>query len=493
MLFNSYVFLLGFLPVTLIGFFLIARASRVFAAAWLGLASLVFYGWWDWRYVPILLASIAFNFAVGRLIDRCRDGQGARRKALLVGAIVVDLGALAYFKYAEFLVSNVAALTGLPLVIAKIALPLGISFYTFTQLAYLVDTYRKKATEKSFLHYVLFVTYFPHLIAGPIIHHKDVMPQFARPDTYRFSRAGFAVGAVFLIVGLFKKCFLADGVAVFATPVFDAAEHGQVLPLLDAWGGALAYTCQLYFDFSGYSDMAVGLSLMLNVKLPFNFDSPYKATSISDFWRRWHISLSTFLRDYLYIPLGGNRNGEFARYRNLMLTMLIGGLWHGAGWTFVLWGGLHGAYLVVNHHWSAWRARRAASVGRAEVLAGAVLTFLAVVVAWVFFRATSWQGAVNLLAGMVGAGAAPAAPSVGLLANWAWVVALLMIATLLPNTQEFVARHVSDHPSIAVEAREVRTVAWRAPGLALALGLGLLTALSLMNLSRPSEFLYFNF
>lgn len=500
MLFNSYIFLLGFAPVALIGFFLLGRLNARFAAGWLAAMSIVFYGWWNPRYVPILLLSIAINFLFGRLIDACRADQAVRRKLLLVVAVTIDLTALAYFKYADFLIVNLDALTGLDLALAHVVLPLGISFYTFTQLAYLVDTYRNKATEKDVLHYILFVTYFPHLIAGPIIHHKDVMPQFAKPATYRFDRDRFAIGMVFLILGLFKKCFLADGVAAYAGPVFDAAEHGQALTAWQAWGGALAYTFQLYFDFSGYSDMAVGLSLMLNVKLPFNFDSPYKATSISDFWKRWHISLSTFLRDYVYIPLGGNRSGEGRRLRNLMLTMLIGGLWHGAGWTFVIWGGLHGLYLVINHRWSALRGRIGGPAGRIEVVAGSLLTFFAVVIAWVFFRATSFQGATTMLSGMAGlnaGGSSTASVFAGtrdaLIQTWTWCVALFTVTTLLPNSQQFVARWVSDRPSIGVEVRDTGAATWVRPGAGLALALGGLAALALMNLSRPSEFLYFNF
>ena len=494
-LFNSYVFLLAFLPIALIGFFAIGRRHQRYAAAWLAAMSLVFYGWWNPRYVPILLASIVVNFFFGRCIAACSPDRKARATALLVAALAIDLVALAYFKYADFLISNVAALTGLDLVLAHVVLPLGISFYTFTQIAYLVDTFRNKATERKFLPYLLFVTYFPHLIAGPIIHHKDVMPQFARPETYRFSRKALAVGVVFLVLGLFKKCFLADGVAVYAGPVFAAAEQGHALGMLQAWGGALAYTFQLYFDFSGYSDMAVGLSLMLNIRLPFNFDAPYKATSISDFWKRWHISLSTFLRDYVYIPLGGNRAGRYRRYQNLMITMLVGGMWHGADWTFVAWGGLHGVYLVVNHQWTALRSR-GSPPGRIEIAAGAVLTFLCVVVAWVFFRATSFHGAATLLVSMAGLGDAAsnvqATSLMNPVANWTWCIALLFVTTFLPNTQQFVARRISDWPTITVGFRGA-TVAWARPGFAVAAGLGLLAAFALMNLSRPSEFLYFNF
>ena len=496
MLFNSYTFLLGFAPIAFLGFFLLGIRHRRLAAGWLALLSIVFYGWWNAYYVPILLLSVVFNYCAGVLISRCRIDAPRARKALLILAVGVDLIALGYFKYADFLISNLSALSGLELTMAKVALPLGISFFTFTQIAYLVDTYKQKVKERNFIHYLLFVTYFPHLIAGPIIHHKDVMPQFATPDTYRFSRDNFVIGSVVFVIGLFKKCFLADGVAVFAAPVFLAAEHGTPLSLIEAWGGALAYTFQLYFDFSGYSDMAVGLSLMLNVRLPLNFNSPYKARNIVDFWKRWHISLSTFLRDYLYIPLGGNRHGESRRFVNLFLTMLIGGLWHGAGWTFVVWGGLHGLYLVVNHGWRSSRGRLPFPAFTGEAFAGAALTFFAVVVAWVFFRATSFHGAMTMLEGMAGVNgiAAPADAVVkDLTMNWIWCATLLAVTTFLPNTQEFVAQRFADKWYFSIRPHARDGAVWNSPGVLTAIGMGMLAAFALMNLSQPSEFLYFNF
>lgn len=356
MLFNSYTFLFLFLPVTLLVFFRLGKYSHPLAGLWLFVASLFFYAWWNPAYVGLLLASIAFNYAVGRaLVKEQSSGRAKVKKSVLIFGLVTDLGLLAYFKYANFFVSSTDALLGQGWQLDPIILPLGISFFTFTQIAFLVDAYRGEIKEANFIHYGLFVTYFPHLIAGPVLHHKEMMPQFARATTYRLHWENFALGFTLFSIGLFKKVVLADGIAPFANALYSAASHGTVLTFLEAWAGALAYTFQLYFDFSGYTDMALGISCLFGVRLPVNFNSPYKAVNIIDFWRRWHMTLSRFLRDYLYFPLGGNRKGPVRRYMNLIATMLLGGLWHGAGWTFVLWGGLHGLYLVINHAWHGLR------------------------------------------------------------------------------------------------------------------------------------------
>ena len=284
-------------------------------------------------------------------------------------------------------------------------LPLGISFFTFQKIAYLVDAYRGEVRAGGFLSFALFVTFFPQLIAGPIVHHSEVIPQFGQKSTYRPNLDNLSMGIGIFVLGLAKKTVLADSIATYATPVFRAAQAGADPTLFEAWGGALAYTFQLYFDFSGYSDMAIGLALMFNIRLPINFNSPYKATNIIDFWRRWHITLSRFLRDYLYIPLGGNRHGVARRYANLMLTMLLGGLWHGAGWTFIVWGGLHGIFLVINHFWHALGVGSATTSGArpgSDGSAARTITFLAVMVAWVFFRAEDFDAATRILAGMAG-------------------------------------------------------------------------------------------
>jgi len=404
MLFNSYIFIFGFLPVVLIGFYQIGRHSHAMAALWLAASSVFFYGWWDLRYVALLLVSIVFNYSAGYLISRKHPAPSTQHPArhLLIAAIAVNLCLLGYFKYANFFVNNLTALTGSAWTFAQVILPLGISFFTFTQIAFLVDTYQGKVKEFNFVRYALFVTYFPHLIAGPVLHHKQMMPQFQHPDTYRINLESFNVGLTIFIIGLAKKVLLADQFALYANPVFNAVALGGEPTLFEAWVGALAYALQLYFDFSGYSDMAIGLSRMFNVKLPLNFDSPYKAPNIIEFWRRWHMTLSTFLRDYLYVPLGGSRKGVPRRYANLMLTMLLGGLWHGAGWTFVLWGGLHGVYLVINHGWRKLTGSDGSATGWRAV-AGIGLTFVVVVVAWVPFRAPDMAAALRMWGGMVGA------------------------------------------------------------------------------------------
>lgn len=415
MLFNSAEFLFGFLPITLLGFFLTARWSHTLALTWLTAASVVFYGWWNVNWVPLMLASIAFNFVAGRQIHASQAGTasgpfaGLSSETLLTSAIVLNLALLVYFKYAGFIVGNlasVAGVTGTELHWSAPELPLGISFFTFTQIAYLVDVHQRKVVDLNPTRYGLFVTYFPHLIAGPILHHREMMPQFARADIFRFSADRLADGMVIFTLGLFKKVVLADSFGGYARPAFNAAGT-HALTLFESWGAALSYTLQIYFDFSGYSDMAIGLALMIGVTLPMNFASPYKARNIAEFWRRWHMSLSRFLRDYLYIPLGGNRQGLARQQINLMITMLLGGLWHGANWTFVIWGGLHGLYLMLYHAWRRAMARWSpgfdrSGVARALTPLAWLTTFFAVVVAWVFFRSTDLDASLSMLRGMTG-------------------------------------------------------------------------------------------
>ena len=493
MLFNSYEFLLGFLPVVLIVYFALARSASALAAiGFLTAASLFFYGWWDPVYVALLAGSVVFNYLVGRaLLVR-------REKPILWVGIAGDLILLGTFKYAGFLTANLNGVAGLSLPLPHIVLPLGISFFTFTQIAYLVDVYRGQAREYHFLNYALFVAFFPHLLAGPVLHHAEVMPQFARRETFRFSAENFAVGLTIFSVGLFKKVVLADGVGEFATPVFDAAKNGATLTFLAAWGGVLSYTFQLYFDFSGYSDMAIGLARLFGIVFPANFNSPYKAASIIDFWRRWHMTLSRFLRDYLYVPLGGGRHGQVRRHANLMITMLLGGLWHGAGWTFVVWGGLHGLYLVVNHGWRGVRSRWLTHVHMPAGLAlwlGRLLTFLAVVVAWVFFRAESLSAAKAILEGMVGLnGATKADPYYFGTPQLRWLAAMFVIAWGLPNVQQLLHRY---RPALETYPGEVsppywKRLTWR-PAAAWALLTAALLVTAIINLTRVSEFLYYQF
>lgn len=487
MLFTSGLFLFVYLPVTVVFFFLIARAAGPRAAsAWLAAMSLLFYGYWVPAFLALLVGSILFNFGAGLAIARSLGTSRAR--AILTIAIVGDLVALAFFKYYNFFTENVREI-GIPMPVLNIVLPIGISFFTFTQIAYLVDVYKGKVRDANIVHYGLFVTYFPHLIAGPILHHADMMPQFHNRDTYRPNLANFATGAFFLIFGLAKKVLVADNISIIADRAFDAANLGQV-GTLHAWEGAIAYAMQIYFDFSGYSDMAVGVSLLLNIQLPFNFASPYRSTSIVEFWRRWHMSLSTFLRDYLYIALGGNRKGNMRRYANLFVTMVLGGLWHGAAWTFVIWGTLHGSYLMINHFWR-WLGKSMGFAGKGGFPARAVgwaLTMLGVLVAWVFFRATTVHGALAMLQAMAGC-----QPGTDLLAgrgqNWLLLAALTLFTVALPNSQTVIMGRIRP-------ALESRMAAGRAGLIVFGLGIWavLVVWMALVAASRENAaFIYFNF
>lgn len=491
MLFNSYPFLFLFLPVAFLGFFQIGRYNRPLAALWLFAASLFFYGWWNPAYVGLLLGSILFNYAIGMALSREHArGNAKRKKWILSLGIAADLCLLGYYKYANFFVENVDAILGMGWQVGPILLPLGISFFTFTQIAFLVDAYRGEVKEANFIHYGLFVTYFPHLIAGPVLHHKEMMPQFARPATYRVNWENLSVGLSIFSIGLFKKVVLADGIAPSASHVFATAADGGTVVLLEAWAGALAYTFQLYFDFSGYSDMAIGLSRLFGVTLPLNFDSPYKAVNIIEFWRRWHMTLSRFLRDYLYFPLGGNRKGPARRYLNLMATMLLGGLWHGAGWTFVIWGALHGLYLAINHGWHQVRTRMGHDLKRSTRLGrflGMSLTFLVVVIGWVFFRADNLDAALAILRGMAGLNGAGHAGN-ELHADLGWIAALWALAWLAPNTQQVMAAF---RPALE-DVRYSGRLGWRPNTLWLAgIAVGLLYTVTEMG--KVSEFLYFQF
>lgn len=417
MLFTSGTFAFLFLPLVTLVYFAFTRASRL-AAAWLAVASLFFYSYWAPVYVWLLLASAVFNYGTGVFIGRSRDRHADpaawRPRSLLAVSVALNLLLLSYFKYADFFLGTLRSVTGADIPTLGIVLPIGISFFTFTQIAFLVDVYKSGVREYRFVHYLLFVTYFPHLVAGPVLHHAQMMPQFADASTYRVDPAKIAAGIVMFCIGLFKKIVIADGIAPYADAVFDAVAEGSRPTLYESWTGPLAYTFQLYFDFSGYSDMAVGLSMMLGITLPYNFSSPYRARNISDFWRRWHMTLSAFLRDYLYIPLGGNRLGPRRRFANLVTTMLLGGLWHGANWTFVAWGGLHGLYLSA-HHLFGEKASRFLGIVLPRYAVNAIawaFTMLAVVIAWVFFRAADFTAAGVIIAGMFGPHAESAVHSI---------------------------------------------------------------------------------
>src|SRR3954452_3363071 len=386
MLFSSYAFLFQFLPAVALAFAAARRWSPRCGIWALAVASLIFYGAWKPVYLLVLLASIGFNFLLGLRME-----DPSRRRALGTLGVAINLAVLGYFKYTNFLLDSFGALSGAPLPFVNVVLPLGISFFTFQQIAYLVDVMRGAKVERDIISYALFVSFFPHLIAGPLVHHAEMIPQFKRARTSR-SAVLAARGLAMFAAGLFKKVVIADNLAQFVTPVLAHLDAGGGVTTPWACLSTLAYSFQIYFDFSGYPDMSVGITLLFGIRLPVNFRSPYKATSIIEFWRRWHITLSRFLRDYLYIPLGGNRLGETRRYQNLMLTMLLGGLWHSAAWNFVIWGGLHGFYLCINHLWHRSHGK-AATKPRLTKVASWAVTFFAVVVAWVFFRAKTAAGA----------------------------------------------------------------------------------------------------
>jgi D-alanyl-lipoteichoic acid acyltransferase DltB (MBOAT superfamily) len=484
MLFNSYEFLLIFLPLVLLAYHgLLATRTPGSALSLLVASSLFFYGWWNPHYLVLILASIAVNYACYLGIRRLSQPRG---KLLLTLGIVFNLGLLGYFKYAGFFAGNVGELLGLDMPALAIVLPLAISFFTFQQIAFLVDAHRGLVGETGLREYMLFVLFFPQLIAGPIVHHAEMMPQFTA-DRVRDQRAHrFASGLTLFTLGMVKKVLVADSLAPFVAEVYDATD-GQVFTAPDIWLASLAYTLQLYFDFSGYSDMAIGLALMFGIQLPLNFNSPYKARSIIDFWRRWHMTLSRFLKDYLYIALGGNRKGRANRYRNLLVTMVLGGLWHGANWTFVAWGTLHGLYLVVNHFWRYLvRGRFDHSVfyrGSAWLI-----TLFAVTNAWVMFRAQSWEQAMRfyklMYFGESGTGIADSMLATDQLLPL--LLGAFIAALAMPNTQEIVGLQRAETGGRLARVRWRPTPVWG--GL-----LALLLVACALKLHSFSAFLYFQF
>jgi alginate O-acetyltransferase complex protein AlgI len=504
MLFNSAVFLYGFLPLTVAAFFLIGNAER--ARYTLVFASIIFYGWWSPWFLLLILSGLLINFYFSRYLIRAPDGNN--RRIALVAAIVINLLPLVLFKYGRFLVENLAIVFNTPAPKFGVILPLAISFYTFQKIALIVDSYRRQIPDVSLASYALFVLFFPHLIAGPITSPREMLPQFEDQESYRFRLDNFAVGLSIFIIGLFKKVVIADTIASYATPVFAAADHGTSLSFIDAWSGSLAYTFQLYFDFSGYSEMALGLARMFNIRMPINFYSPYKAVSIRDFWRRWHMSLSWFLREYVYIPLGGSRRTFPRTLANLSFTMLLAGIWHGAGWTFVIFGALHGLYLVINTIWTrlgVWIGLR-----RCGAVVSWSITFVAVVVGWVFFRSETVSGAFRVIVGMSGANGIVLPVSyaghlsflklIGLgfgqlyfFAGWPellLIAALFVMVLALPNVPDIF--RVKDLPFVEDRAPSLVHVSWSS-SFAWACAVGGLAYLALSGIDGYSEFIYFNF
>jgi alginate O-acetyltransferase complex protein AlgI len=490
MLLNSYEFIFAFLPLSLVVYYALRPLGASAGALTMLVLSVVFYWFWAGANTVLLVISIVTNFALAHCIWRGQSRPRVALRWLLLG-IVLNLGYLGYFKYSHFVVEQILGVKSAYL--AQV-LPLGISFFTFTQLMYLTDLYRGRAKLESPFVYGAFVTLYPHLPAGPLYHYSEIMPQLKAPAERAFWE-DLSVGWTIFVFGLAKK-ILADRFAPIADAAFSAPADG--LTVYAAWAGVLGYSLQIYFDFSGYTDMAIGIARMFGIVFPENFRSPYKATDIIDFWRRWHMTLSRFLRDYVYIPLGGNRYGEARRFTNILLTMLIGGLWHGANWTFILWGGLHGAFLVINHAWRLLPARVAIPTALSIAL-----TFCCVTLAWVPFRARDLAQTATIFQAMLGIGARalPMADIQAYLANpsaifasaWlrdvAWLGAGLAIVWVAPSTQEIMRAF---QPVLRSDGDRAAVLRWT-PQWPWAVTMALAFGFCLTQVSTAKVFLYWTF
>jgi len=541
MLFNSYEFILAFLPAAIAGFLLFGMTSRTLALAWLIVASIFFYAWWRPFNLLIIGPSVIVNFIFARILLRlARDESQPRLRAFVLAlGILFNVALLSYFKYANFAVTIASDLTGGNFVLEQIILPLGISFITFQKIAFLVDVAGRRVETFTTRDFLLFVLFFPQLIAGPIVHFREIVPQFHQA-TCRFNAEMFAAALTLFCFGLFKKVVLADGVAQYVSPVFAFAAAGEPVTLVQAWLAAVGFTLQIYFDFSGYTDMACGAALFFGIRLPLNFDSPLKASSIIDFWLRWHVTLTRFLTAYIYNPialalsrrraargqsmLSGRGSTVSAFFHVLagpiLVTMLVSGAWHGAGYTFILWGLLHGFYLIVNHLWRQYGPRSADGKGAGAhfaSLTGFALTFLLVVCGMVLFRAADLASAVNVMKGLVGLHGVglpsrlaeilrmpSLAPMMQLDGEVhmrtfaiaaAYVVGLLVIALFLPNSLQVISKY---EPALRIPKRPPKLagvgppIYWR-PTLPWMVLIAVLAALAMMQLTGKSEFLYWQF
>ncbi len=544
MLFNSTEFLFVFLPATLGVFYLLGRMSRVAAIRWLILASLLFYAWWRPVNVLIIAPSIAINFALARVLLELSRREDSRllSKSVLISGLVFNVVFLGVFKYLDFAFGSVNDIFGTNLVLQHIILPLGISFITFQKIAFLVDVQAGRVKSFTLQDYCTFVLFFPQLVAGPIVHYREMMPQF-QAIRCRADRENIAVGVTLVLFGLFKKVVLADNIAPLVTPIYNNAAAGGHISLLPAWIAAIGFTLQIYFDFSGYTDMALGLARFFGIRLPPNFYSPLRASCIIDFWLRWHMTLTRFLTAYIYNPMVlsltrrrlatgkrgfGGRNTTVGAFVSLLmvptvLTMFVSGLWHGAGYGFVVWGLLHGFYITINHAWRVVAARvwpDRARYDRVMTPFGLVLTFVAVTASMVFFRAPTIASAIDLVKGLIGLhgiavpetffqhlgpvartfhwlGIVPIAwSSHDFVKTFLWIVSLTFIAVACPNSLQILGRYepalgVKWQPNTLVIGR-IRFAGWR-PSLPWAVAASALTAIAIVSLAGPSEFLYWNF
>lgn len=489
--FNSYQFIIVFLPATLALYFAIAGKNQPAARLFLLAVSFLFYAWWSIEFALLMLATVVANYWFAQRIQGLSGRQATSAKTLLAVAIAANIGLLGYCKYRNFFLANLSAATGMEWPLAPIIVPLAISFNTLQQVAYLIESYRRRVEQPSLATYSLFVLFFPQLAAGPIVRHHELLPQLHDKRIFSFDQRSFAVGLSFFVLGLAKKLLIADPLSTVADPIFDGA-LADAPTLSQAWAGLLAFTFAFYFDFSGYCDMAIGIARMIGIQLPYSFDSPYRATSIIDFWRRWNITLATWLHDYLYVPLTGGRRGKIRRSVSLLFAMLLGGLWYGAAWNFVLWGLLQGAYLIINHAWRAAqrRIRRRIPLIGVPTSVGWLLTFGAVVFAWVIFRSPTMAHAFAMFEGLAGLNGlhsekltAVIGPGKGIT-----LAVALMIALLMPSTQRIID---------AATARRSRTssglpLRWQ-PTLFWSVALAAIFFLSLTRLSMVGEFVHFPF
>jgi alginate O-acetyltransferase complex protein AlgI len=540
MLFNSYTFILAFLPSAAAIFWIFGRFSQAAALRWLIFASLVFYASWRPLNVAIILPSILINYAIARGLLYLARSEEQRKlsRLLLIAGIGFNVLFLGYFKYTNFIAATLNDAFDANFVLTQIILPLGISFITFQKIAFLIDVHGRRVQSFTFQEYALFVLFFPQLVAGPIVHFREMMPQFQRANC-RFDATEVAVGMTMFFIGLFKKVFFADGIAPHVNPIFERAAHGDAIAALPAVMAAVGFTLQIYFDFSGYSDMAIGIARLFGVKLPLNFDSPLRASSIIDFWLRWHITLSRFLTAYIYNPLllaltrrrmargkpplGGRKTppGAFIAlvFYPTIVTMSISGLWHGAGYTFIVWGLLHGLYLAVNHAWRLMKSKLRPArelLGDHWSLPGFFLTFASVAFASVFFRAPDMHSAWEIVKGMTGVNGIgfPEALSItpGPLASpvphsarawWqaydvmlvGWLGLLLSVALLLPNSARLLAQF---EPALGVrkspspEDLWLPAFAW-SPSIKWAAATAALAVVAILRVTGQSEFLYWKF
>ena len=547
MLFNSYLFVFVFFPLTLAGFAVLGRLAQPRATlTWLIVASIAFYAWWNPINILIITPSILLNYLLARALLRAGDNRPRTALALLILGIVGNVAFLSYFKYRNFFFEVANDVAGTNFVFDHIVLPLGISFITFQKIAFLVDVYSGRVRSFTFQSYSLFVFFFPQLISGPIVHYREMMPQFER-TTGRIVAEDLAIGAGLFFFGLFKKVILADGIALHVSPIYAAAANGERITLIYAWIATIGFTTQVYFDFSGYSEMALGTARCFGVRLPMNFNSPLRATSIIDFWGRWHVTLVRFLTTYVFNPMAFALTqrrlekglGTLAGARSLpsafisilvvptMLTMLLSGLWHGAGYGFIVWGLLHGCYLVVNHGWNLYRPLfwpDNQSHDRVMTPVGFILTFVAVVIAMAFFRSTTIESGFTLLQAMFGLNGVSLPFAIGnLLGAWlpvgvvlewmsgkgfvlsiAWIVCLLVIAWLLPNTLQVFGRYMPALGFTAVDEAQsiagskparslINRIHQYRPSISWAVATALVAAIGILALGQPTEFLYWQF